>query len=126
MHCIQLQSTVSTSSTEAEYNALSAIVSELKWLTMLLNEITGMTVPINLYSDNQATIALVNSDGPSERTKHIDIKHHYIKDAIRYSNIKLSWISTTDQLADLLTKPLGRVLHTSLVDRIMSSTSTTT
>ena len=117
------QHTVALSSTEAEYMALSAATSEVRWTLMLLQEMIQLTAPVDLFCDNQSAVAIVRSDKYSERTKHIDTRHHFIKQFIRDGSINLQWISTEDQLADLLTKTLGRVRHTDLTNRLLATTT---
>jgi hypothetical protein len=65
-----------------------------------------MTVPI-LLCDNKAAIALAKNDVQHNRTKHIDVKHHFIREQIISGDINLQWIDTKSQLADLLTKTLA-------------------
>jgi hypothetical protein len=55
----------------------------------------------------------------SERTKHIDIKYHFITDEVAKGNVQLQWVSTTQQLADVLTKALGERAHNELVGQLM-------
>ena len=58
--------------------------------------------------DNQACIRIGQNPELHQRTKHIDIKYHYLRDQIRKGNISLQWIPTNEQLADALTKPLPK------------------
>jgi hypothetical protein len=103
------QTTVALSSAEAEYMAISATVQEIKWISQLMEELGLNTVkPSTLYCDNQAAIAISNNDVHHARTKHIDIRHHYVRDAIKAKEIDIKWISTNNQLADIFTKPLPR------------------
>lgn len=61
---------------------------------------------IILYEDNQSTIKMLQNDRISQRSKHIDIKYFYVKDAIINEHIDIQYCSTKDMLADLMTKPL--------------------
>ncbi len=102
------QATVSLSTAEAEYMAISAVVQELKWLTYLLNEMKlKVKLPITLFCDNQAAISISENDVQHNRTKHIDIRHHYIRDEIKNKFVQLKWIQSSDQLADIMTKGLS-------------------
>jgi hypothetical protein len=103
------QATVALSSAEAEYMAVSAAVQEVKWISQLLKEL-GINVkkPAQLYCDNQAAIAISNNDVHHARTKHIDIRHHYVRDAVKEKEIEIKWIRSSNQLADIFTKPLSR------------------
>ena len=72
-----------------------------------------------IYGDNQSTQELSKNDVKSERTKHIDIKYHYIHDEVSSGRVQLEWIPTTEQLADILTKPLGGPQHKELRDHLL-------
>ena len=107
------QSTVSTSTTEAEYQALSMMVSEVKFVRLLLEELGyHQQLPTDIYEDNQSARALVYSTKYHERSKHIDIKHHQVREAAEDGIITVKYISTNDQLADIMTKALnGKRFH---------------
>ncbi|PHH49706.1 Copia protein [Ceratocystis fimbriata CBS 114723] len=62
-----------------------------------------------IYGDNQAAIKITNNLGASDKTKHIDIQHHAVKDWIRQGKVKLEYVATEDMLADGFTKPLNNV-----------------
>ena len=116
------QKVVSQSSCESELYAEAAAINEIKWLRGLLDEL-GMNnecVPI-LFGDNQSTQELSKNGIKSERTKHIDIKYHFVTDEIANGNIQLQWIPTTQQLADVLTKALGSQLHKELSMQLITS-----
>ena len=66
------------------------------------------TTSIQIYSDNQSCIHLSRNPVDHSRSKHIDIRHHFIRDAVRQGKIKLTYVSTHDTAADMLTKALGR------------------
>jgi len=114
------QSTVALSTAEAEYMAISSTIQEVKWITQLLLELElPVKFPVKLLCDNQAAIAISTNDVNHNRTKHIDIRHHYIREAIKNKQVDVSWISTDKQLADILTKPLAKrqfnILRSSLM-----------
>ena len=96
------QSTVSTSSGEAELVALASGVSETIGVKQLLEEL-GIVVatPIPIKEDNKTCIIMVK-DGT--RVKHIDVKYHFVQDHIKKGTFKVEYISTSDQAADVLTK----------------------
>ena len=80
-----------------------------------LNLIDG---PVAIYCDNQATIILINSGANSLRGKHIEIQYHYIRDIIQKEEIEVSYIPTSDMIADPMTKgiPVEKfVKHVSLM-----------
>jgi hypothetical protein len=105
----KLQGAVALSSTEAEYYALGAGGQEAVYLRRLLDGLgykqEGPTV---VKEDNQGCIALSTNPVHHKRTKHIDIKHHYVRELIANGEMALEYVATERQLADLLTKPLQR------------------
>jgi hypothetical protein len=113
------QSTVALSA-EAEYMAINDCAKEIMWMRMLLTELNiTITTPTTIYVDNQPAIRISENDSDHDRTKHIDIKHYYIRDLINEGSIKLEWISTHNQLADIFTKALGKHIFTSLRDQLI-------
>lgn len=101
------QITVALSSAESEYIALSACISESLFLGQLLSEILYDSVfPIYAYEDNQSCIKMA-STLESKRTKHIDVKHYFIRDCVEQEFVILKYVSTNNQQADILTKALA-------------------
>jgi len=113
----QLQVTVALSTMEAEYMALTEATKELIWIRNLLAELgytndkADANSPTELYSDNQSAIALAKNPVSHARAKHIDIRHHFIRDAVQDEIIWLQYIPTAEMTADSLTKALGREKH---------------
>jgi hypothetical protein len=116
------QKVVSQSSCEAELYAEAAAINETKWLNGLLGEIGLATTsaPV-IYGDNQSTQALSKNGIKSERTKHVAIKYAFIHDEVANGRIRLQWVPSAEQLADILTKPLARTLHERLRDQLMTA-----
>ena len=105
------QVSVSLSSTEAEYKAMSDACKEGLWLLHLLRELKLIpSTFIPLHVDNAGAKALAKNPEHHSRTKHIDARFHFIQDCIKKSKLQVLHLSTKDMLADMLTKPLGRVL----------------
>uniref|UniRef100_A0AAV1V3K5 Integrase catalytic domain-containing protein n=1 Tax=Peronospora matthiolae TaxID=2874970 RepID=A0AAV1V3K5_9STRA len=106
------QPTVATSSTEAEYIALYAAAQEAVWLRLLLSDI-GVEVgaATTIYEDNQGCIALAKNPVYHARTKHIDIKYHFLRDKVEEGVIELEYMPTEAMIADGLTKALGLTKH---------------
>jgi hypothetical protein len=108
-HRSSKQKLVTTSTTEAECVGLTCAAKEAIWLARLLEQVNyeGNDVrPIKLYGDNQPSIQLVASEGHHERTKHVDIYYHYIKDQVKDGYIVLQHVGTKDMAADGLTLSL--------------------
>ena len=104
------QSTVALSTAEAEYMSLSSASQEAVWLRKLLADFDfGIPQkPTVIKEDNQGTIAIAQNPVYHSRTKHIEIKHHYVRETIQNKHIKLEYCPTKEMIADLLTKPLPR------------------
>ena len=103
------QPVVALSTTEAEYVALSAATQEAVWLSRLLTDIKAPPKePILIKEDNQGTIAVARNPVSHNRTKHIDIKFHYVREALEDGIIDLTYCPTEQMTADMLTKPLAR------------------
>jgi len=99
------QTTVSKSSAEAEYKNLASTVSELVWLLGLLKEVRAeVQLLVQVYSDSKAAIQIAANPVYHERTKHIEIDCHFIRETLQQGLITMSYISTRDQPADVLTK----------------------
>ena len=109
-----LQSTVALSTTEAEYMAAAEAVKEAIWLRNLVQEL-GLKQEVNsvVFCDNQSAICLVKNQAYHERTKHIDIKYHFIREAFTERNITVKKVDTADNPADMLTKivPVNKFKH---------------
>jgi len=101
-----LQSTVALSRTEAKYMAITEAIKETIWLKAFLGEIDSLGDPIMVFCDNQSAVHLTNDRMFHERTKHIDIRHHFVRDVISEGNVLVKKISTEENPADMLTKPL--------------------
>jgi hypothetical protein len=106
----QKQKVVATSSCEAEYVAANSATCQGVWLSRLLGEMQGKkAVMFRLLVDNKSAIALAKNPVHHDRTKHIDVKYHYIRWCVEEGLVDLLYVTTQDQLADALTKALGRV-----------------
>ena len=104
------QTVIALSSTEAEYIALCLAAQEAIWLKSLLLKSLGLkqSKAIKLYGDNQGAITLTRNPKTHYRTKHIDIKYHYIREAVEKEDIELVYCPTDRMVADILTKGLPR------------------
>jgi hypothetical protein len=103
------QTTVSLSSTEAEYQALSECAQEAMFTRNLISEITGKhQPPAIIYEDNLGAIFLSKNSQVSARTKHIDVRHHFIRDLIKENKLNIKFIKTENNTADIMTKNVNK------------------
>jgi transposase InsO family protein len=104
------QNIVSTSTTESEFYAISEAVKEVQWLRNILSDFDVHAAgPITIHADNQSTIKLIENPKFSSRTKHIDVRLHYVRECVVDGKIQLIFCPSEENVADLLTKPLAGV-----------------
>ncbi|KAG6615786.1 Integrase catalytic core protein [Phytophthora cinnamomi] len=112
------QSSVSLSTSEAEYIALSLAIQEGKWVHKLLCEILvaagGVTPELKIFEDNQSCIKMTKNPVNHGRAKHIDIKYHHIRDEVKRGEVIVEYCETTTMLADIMTKGLAGPRHKDL------------
>ena len=107
------QSTLALSSTEAEFVAASMAGQEMKWLCQFMGELHYKVAdpsPLILRMDNQSAIAAANNPEHQGRMKQVDIRHLWLREAIRKKEIETYYTNTNDMTADILTKPLSATL----------------
>lgn len=103
------QHTTALSSAEAEYMALAEAAKEAVWLKQFLSELAhAQKKPLTVWEDNQGCIALAKNPTQHARTKHIDIWHHFIREAIKNNTIELKYCQTEDMTTDMLTKAIPK------------------
>lgn len=122
----KLQGSVSLSTAEAEYVALTLCTQETPWTKNLLNEMKiNINYPVVINEDNQSAIAIAKNNGYQSRAKHIDIRYHFVREQVKAKSIELKYIDTKLQLADFLTKPISTKQFELLLDKsnIRNSTS---
>lgn len=112
------QKTVALSSTEAEYMALSDACKESLFIRTFFKECLNLDCVTTLYNDNQSAQKLSGNCMFHARTKHIDIRHHFIRDIVKSNMIKIEYLSTENMIADLLTKPLPKVKFNKFVSQL--------
>lgn len=101
-----LQSTVALSTTEAEYMAAIEVAKETIWLQRLVGEMGLMHMQSELHCDNQSAIHLAKNQVYHSRTKHIDVRHHYIREVVASGEVCLQNIDTAVNASNMLTKPV--------------------
>jgi hypothetical protein len=113
------QSIVALSSTEAEYVAQTHAAKELLWLRTIIGELNlPFETPTTLHCDNQGAIALAKDNKFHARTKHIDIRYHFIREAVEDGSINMQYIPTNDNIADIFTKPLAKAKFERFVEML--------
>ena len=105
----KMQSCVALSTVKAEYIALSGAAQEAVWLKQLNQDLTGISEPVVIYEDNQSAIAIAKNPQFHGRVKHINLKYHFIREQVNNNNIELKYCQTSEMIADMLTKGLGRI-----------------
>ena len=113
------QVTVALSSTESEYMALSDGTKEAIYLKKLLNELCSDGLgKVRIFVDNIGAIKLAENPVFHKRTKHIDIRHHFVREALRNEQIEICHVPTEEMGADILTKPLPSSKHFKCLDML--------
>ncbi|UYV62815.1 hypothetical protein LAZ67_2002020 [Cordylochernes scorpioides] len=108
------QNCVSLSTMESEYIALAQTTKEILWIAQILENLkclTNASRPITIFCDNRAAIEFSKNNIENNRSKHIDIRYHYIREKVNSGDIHVNYISTNDNLADIFTKGLKRTAH---------------
>jgi len=113
------QSVVAKSSAEAEFRAIALGICEGLWVKRVLEELRmPMKLPIRLHSDNMAAINMSHNPIQHDRTKHVEIDRHFIREKIDAKTIDLKYIPSKEQTADVLTKGLTRDKFEYLVGKL--------
>ena len=108
-----LQSVVALSTTESEYMAITEAIKEAIWMKGLIAELGFPQDCVEVNCDSQSAIHLSKHQVFHERSKHIDVKMHFVRDIINKGDVKIVKVSTEDNPADMLTKavPSGKFNH---------------
>jgi hypothetical protein len=112
---------VALSSTEAEYMALCNASKEAIYLKNLITEINfgdKAKTPIMIHCDNLSAIQLVKNPVYHSRSKHIDIKVHFVREIYQQHIIEVTYVSTNEIIADILTKVLAKQKHLKFVEML--------
>jgi hypothetical protein len=100
------QNCVSLSTTEAEYVAATSCCAQLLWVRQTLKDYGVIFDKVPLLCGNESAMKIAHNPVQHNKTKHIEIRHHFIWDHVNRGDIDLSYVGTNDQLADIFTKPL--------------------
>ncbi|XP_019228757.1 PREDICTED: uncharacterized protein LOC109209868 [Nicotiana attenuata] len=118
------QETISLSSAEAEYRSLRKVVDELTWLCRLLDElIVPFPKPVTVFCDSQSALHIAKNPVFHERTKHIEVDCHFVRDKLQEGLVSLHHIGTADQLADIFTKALTGIKHSNVLGKLSVKSS---
>ncbi|KAI3681374.1 hypothetical protein L6452_36168 [Arctium lappa] len=109
---------VSTSTAEAEYVAAASCCSQVLWMQTQLRDYGFHFNKIPIYCDSKSAIAITTNPVQHTKTKHIDVRYHFIKDHVEKGNIELFFVKTEYQLADLFTKPLDEKRFNFLISKL--------
>jgi hypothetical protein len=124
----KMQTDIALSTTESEYSALSEAAREVLWLMNLMTEVKDRMVPgtidvptikCTIFEDNEGAKAMATAPKMRPRTKHINGRMHHFRSAVSSGKLVIESIDTSDQLADIGTKPLAKDLFTRLRKEIM-------
>ncbi|KAA0036222.1 copia-like protein [Cucumis melo var. makuwa] len=113
------QNVVARSSAEAEYRAMASTASELIWIKHLLHDMQiECSEPIQMFCDNQAARHIASNPVFHERTKHIEVDCHFIRDKVQSKEIEIPFIRSQEQLADIFTKALDKKTSQQILSKL--------
>ncbi|XP_048504111.1 uncharacterized mitochondrial protein AtMg00810-like [Beta vulgaris subsp. vulgaris] len=113
------QNVVARSSAEAEYRAMALTACEVTWVSQLLKELGLKNLPPTvMHCDNKAALSIAANPVQHDRTKHVELDCHFIRDKISEGHITTSYVPTSDQAADVFTKPLTISQHNHLLCKL--------
>jgi hypothetical protein len=117
--CSRKQTSLALSTAEVEYIALCVAVCKAVWLRKLLADLFGHEMDsIVIHCDNQRCVNLSENPVFRDKSKHIKIKYHYIKDMVQRKVVHVQYLSTHKQVADVFTKPLARTKFEYIRERL--------
>ena len=108
----KLQRVVSLSSSEAEYYAISEAAKDIKFVVQILNSIgINVNMPIIVHVDNVGAIFMSENVTATQRTKHIDVRYHYVREFIEEGFIKIIFVKSEDNKSDMFTKNVSQDIY---------------
>ena len=102
----RLQPTVAASTVEAEYMSAAGAAKEALWFRKLCGDLELPVRAVQIYGDNQGALNLLKHPLASQRTKHIDVMHHFVRERVARGELKFEYVPTKQMVADVFTKPL--------------------
>jgi hypothetical protein len=105
---LKKQSMITLSSTEAEYIAETHAAKEAMWLRTLISEITEQGGPLTIMGDNQGAITLAKDNKFHSQMKHIDLRYHFIREAVEDGKVEMKYIPTGENISDIFMKALAK------------------
>lgn len=119
------QQVVARSTAEAEYRAMAMTTCEVTWITQLLKDLGIKRLKSTILKcDNKAALAIAANPVQHEKTKHVEIDCHFVREKVADGTIKPQYVPTMHQVADILTKPLPIVKHMDLLSKLGVSPTT--
>ena len=113
------QNVVARSSAEAEFRSVAHGICEVLWIRRLLEELKiSNQLPMRVYCDNKAAISIAHNPVLHDRTKHVEIDKHFIKEKLEEGLICMPYMPTTEQVADVLTKGLPTRMYDKLIGKL--------
>jgi hypothetical protein len=107
--CSRKQSSVALSTAEVEYIALSVVFCEAVWLHKILTDLFDYEMdPTTIDCDNQSCVKLSKNPVFYDRSNHIEIKYHYIRDMVQRKTVHVQYLPTHEHIIDIFTKPLAK------------------
>jgi hypothetical protein len=113
------QNVVARSSTEAEYRAMASTASKLSWIKQVLTDLNfEINGPMKMFCDNQSARHIAANPVFHERTKHIEVDCHYVREKVQTKEIDTPYVKSEDQLADIFIKGLSVKLFENISDNL--------
>ena len=108
------QNSIPLSTVEAEYIAARSCCTQLLWMKQMMSDYGFEVERLTIFCDNTSAINISKNPVQHSRTKHIDIRHHFIRELVEQSTLCLEYVETAKQLADIFTKSLDSIRFDSL------------
>ena len=103
------QRSISSSTAEVEYVVAASCCTQLLWMMQILQDIQiKCSPPISIMCDNTSAISISKNHVMHSKTKHIPIKYHFLREQVLEQKVKLEYVPSKEQIADIFTKPLPR------------------